>query len=264
MEIDQSTFKKAEIMLTLRHVEVSMFGFRRIAIFGSEARACAHLSDHVLTRPEAQFWAELIPDYTSWVDVEDDDSLYRFAKSLWRGQVPAEAVQALYDGYARVIAEALRDALALGWYWCEQEEHGAYWRGLGLSGTYVIWRAEAVRTAMLIGYAAPRDGRELPLERRRGNPLPRQHTWVYRGARLRHEHTHYPPPRSLRSNTARYDLFKRCAVRARREFKAACLTGQVIVGGGDLGSLHEHVPDLATWQHLRTTVQQSHHCLADA
>lgn len=235
-------------MLQLREVLVPQWPFGKVSLFRTPAKGLTHLCDHVLTRPEANYWSKLIPGYRDLVDPDDDDALYRFARSLWSHHPPVEAAQHLYDGYGDLIVEAMGDAIRQGWYWAEEEQDGPTWRGLATSGVYVIWRQFHICTAMLLGYTAP-PVEETAARLRRQNPLPRQHAWKYRGAQLRHDEAHYPPEPG-NAQQARYHLFKKGAVRVRREYKHAARAGRVTGGGAYLGSLHLGVPDFATWQRL--------------
>jgi hypothetical protein len=236
-------------MLILKRANIPSWPCAGLSIFATPCKALHHLCDHVLTRPEADYWAQLIPSYSTWIDAGNDDSLFRFARSLWSESPPLEAAQSLYDGYARIVEETVHEALALGWYWEESGTEGPTWRGLSLSGVYVIWQRHAVRTAMLLGYAAPpRPGDELHGPRAT-DPLPRQNSWIYRGASIHHTQERFPPlsqdlPRQL------YHLFKKGAVRIRREYRAACHDRKVPRGGGRLGSLYDGVPDVEAWQRL--------------
>jgi hypothetical protein len=237
-------------MFHLREVEIPRWPFGKVTLFATPEQALRHLCDHVLTRPEAHYWAHLIPAFNDWLRAGDDDALYRFARALWSERPPAEALQELYDGYASVIVQAIGDAIHLGWFWAEDEPDGPCWRGLGVSGAYVVWREHTVRTAMLLGYTAPPAPGEEPAGRKT-NPLPRQHAWKYRGARLRRDDAWFPPVADD-PLAARYHVFKKGAVRVRREYKNAWQNGKVAGGGAFLGSLKVGVPDFDAWQKLQT------------
>jgi len=236
-------------MLHLREVCVPQWPFNKVTLFASPNKALRHLCDHVLTRPEANFWAQLIPTFAEHLDPADDNELYHFARSLWSNHPPIDAAQSLYDGYAEVIVQAMGDAIRQGWFWAEEEPEGPCWRGMGTSGTYVIWRQQTVRSGMLLGYTAPPVEDE-PYQHRKTNPLPRQHAWKYRGAILRHQDADYPPVANDPLE-ARYHVFKKGAVRLRREYKRARQAQKVTGGGGHLGSLQAGVPDFPTWQRLQ-------------
>jgi hypothetical protein len=237
-------------MFHLKEAEIPHWPFGKITLFATPEKALRHLCDHVLTRPEAHYWARLIPAFHDWLPAADDDALYRFARSLWSERPPTQAAQELYDGYTSVIVQAMSEAIRHGWFWAEEEAGGPCWRGLGVSGAYVIWRRDTVRTAMLIGYTAPpapfRESGE-----RKTNPLPRQNAWRYRGGRLRHDPAHFPPVADDPLE-ARYHVFKKGAVRVRREYKLAARNGKVAGGGAYLGSLRAGVPNFDAWQKLQT------------
>jgi hypothetical protein len=239
-------------MLQLHEVRVPQWPFGKVTLFASPAKALRHLCDHVLTRPEANYWAQLIPCFVDYLDPDDDDSLYFFARSLWSDHPPLDVAQVLYDGYATVIVQAMSDAIRQDWFWAEDESDGRCWRGFGISGTYVVWRQQTIRSGMLLGYTAPPAEHEAP-QQRRTNPLPRQHAWKYRGAIIRHVDADYPPMASD-ALKARYHVFKKGAVRVRREYKHACQARKVTEGGGYLGSLQLGVPDFDTWQRLQTSM----------
>src|SRR5947208_262799 len=72
--------------------------------------AYEHLCDHVLTRPEAHFWAHLIRHYRDYLDSKDGDELLVYARRLWEesfsgGTVSGE--QELFNGYVEAIRVAL-------------------------------------------------------------------------------------------------------------------------------------------------------------
>lgn len=236
-------------MLQLREITVPSWPFGTIQLFATTGKALGHLCDHVLTRPEADYWATLIPAFTEHLDPTDEDGLYRFARSLYSRRARWDVAQALYDGYTDVIAHAMNDAIRQGWYWAEEEEDGPCWRGLGMSGTYVIWRERSITTAMLLGYTSPTTTGP-DYKPRRTNPLPRQHSWRYRGAMLRHDDAHFPPV-DVDVMQTQYHVFKKGAVRVRREYKNSRLRGKVTGGGAYLGSLRDGVPDFDGWSRLR-------------
>jgi hypothetical protein len=234
-------------MLQLREVEVSAWPFGPIQLFATAGKALGHLCDHVLTRPESHYWSTLIPAFEDHLDPSSDDGLYRFARSLFSRRARWDAAQALYDGYGAVIVRSMNEAIRQGWYWAEQEEEGPVWRGLGMTGTYVIWREKMVHTAMLLGYTAPPADTE---PHRRTNPLPRQRSWRYRDLRIRRDREHYPVLEQSDTQHLQYHVFKKGAVRVRREYKDSLLKGKVTEGGAFLGSLLDGVPDFDTWQRL--------------
>jgi hypothetical protein len=238
-------------MLTLRRLTLVPPPFAGASIFSTPRDALEHLCDHVLTLPEADCWSRLLRCFADRLGHASPDALYRFALSLWSDRASAVAVetaQALYGDYAAAIEQALAEAVRLGWYWRQDDQRGPSWHGVGLSGVYLIWRRSAVLTAFLIGYAAPPAD---PATRRgrRSDPLPRQGSWLYRAARLRHTNETLPPPPDG-SPEGRYHLFKRCAVRVRKEHRAARLAGKVAADGPALGSLRDGVPGLDAWRHL--------------
>lgn len=249
-------------MLQLRDIAVPLWPFGTVSLFSTHNRVLSHLCDHLLTRPEANGWSQLLPCYHDHLDPDDDDGLYRFARSLWSARPPLTVAQRLYDDYGTQIVRAMSDAIRHGWYWAEQEDEGPSWRGLGLSGVFVIWTERTVRTAMLLGYTAPPVS-EGEGQLRKKNPLPRQHAWKYRGAQLRHDQAHYPLIRGDASH-ALYHLFKKGAVRIRREYKHAWQAGRVTGGGAYLGSLQSGVPAFEAWQRLQSqAVPLAHHCCSN-
>jgi len=241
-------------MLHLKQADVPRWPFGKLAVFATPDTALRHMCDHILTRPEAHYWSLLIPAYDNWVEAENDDALYRFARALWSSRPPASAAQELYEGYGNVIVQAIGEAILHGWYWVEEEVDGLCYRGMGTTGVYVIWRENTVQTAMVLGYAAPPGEHPTPTRSRRKDPLPRQHTWRYRGARLRQEEASFPLVKNDLAETT-YHTFKKSARRLRKEYKNACHTGQVGDFGSRLGSLLGGVPDFQTWQELRSRRQ---------
>lgn len=239
-------------MLVLREVSIPRWPFGPVALFATPAKALNHLCDHVLTRPEANYWPLLVPAIGDHLDPADENLLFHFARGLYTDRATWADVQALYDGYTAAVAQAMSDAVRHGWYWVQQEPDGPTYRGLGVSGVYVIWRQNLVLTGMLLGYSAP-PGEAEDAGGRKTNPLPRQHAWRYRGATLRHDDAHFPPVGTDPQQTL-YHIFKKSAVKIRREYKHACQAGLVSDGGGYLGSLLGGVPSFETWQRLLTRV----------
>ncbi|MFO0876916.1 MAG: hypothetical protein U0840_06050 [Gemmataceae bacterium] len=236
-------------MLALREAHIPRWPFGKVALFASPHRALRHLCDHVFTRPEADYWSHLMPSFRDYLDPSDTDTLFHFARSLWSNHPPWEVVQLLYDEYSRALIDAIHDAVRESWYWAEEEPEGTTYRGLGLNGVYVIWERNVIRTGMLLGYSSP-PSPEVTGCTRRTNPLPRQHSWKYRGAALRHVLDEYPPVEED-SQRAVYHVFKKGAVRIRQEFRRARRERRVASGGAYLGTLVNRVPDFDQWQTLR-------------
>ena len=213
-------------VIVIRTMSVAPLGVPPIRVFNYHERAAAHLCDHVLTRPEAHFWAGLLAKYEEHLDPADEEVLFAFARALWNQPPAPGGEQALYDAYAHAIEQAVRDALAHRWYFISLDEQGwPVWHGLGKQGIYVLCDAATVKTAMLLPYAAPNV--EVSDKERRTNPLPRQNTWLYRGAKLRDEDTRYPelPAETSRDELA-YWLFRKSITDMRREFNNAGLEYQ--------------------------------------
>ena len=78
-------------MFLLREAEVPHWPFGKVTLFATPEKALKHLCDHVLTRPEAHYWSQLIPAFEEHLDPGDDDALFRFARSLWSAHPPIEA-----------------------------------------------------------------------------------------------------------------------------------------------------------------------------
>jgi len=137
--------------------------------FARDQHAREHLCDHVLTRPEAHDWSLILPGYVALVPPTDDARLAAVASSLFSPAPAAEGVE-LLKGYLASLRQAVDDALQLDWWWEERDGSYPEWHGLGLTGVYVIWDRQVLRTGFL-----PRSA-EYPAEPadRLKNPLPRR------------------------------------------------------------------------------------------
>jgi hypothetical protein len=211
----------------------------RLDVFRDWKSACAHLCDHVLTRPEADGWALLLSAYEECLHVADADSRYRLAKEIWKTQ--GAAGQRLYDEYAEAIARALDSAEREGWVWSNDVRSGDR-KAFGLSGIIVVFSEAFVRSAMLPGQAisarvvqARNSGPSY--EARRLNPLPREapvrngdtsrlpplahgmrRLWARAGHEAREARDRFE---GLTTDLKRFRLFRKCAQFVRSELFSA-------------------------------------------
>lgn len=213
-------------MLTLRYLDVPPLPPRPLRIFSNQEKALEHVKNHVLTEPESYAWSLVVPEFRSVFNAEDRREVNHLARQLGSDPLPQEA-QRLYDGYADAIGEAVRDAIARGWFWQEQAVDGSMiWHGVGKSGLYAIWDVNVIRT----GYFDLADVQGPKLrknqERREQGPLPRR-----RPARERakgHELAGIPEDTSI----ARFEIFEKCWHNVRLAYGRACLQERRIVGIG--------------------------------
>jgi hypothetical protein len=227
------------------------------------ASAYRHLCDHLLTRPEAEFWCALLPIYRSFLDPEDDNALFAYAKSLWSRGYAGDHVdgeQELYNQYADTTQLALGQAIAQGWFWEEEDPRGKReWHGFGKCGIYVIWEQTVVRTSMLKAFAAPPPELELSEEERKHNPLPRQNTWKRSSADVRENEDPYP---RVPADNVCYFLFLRCRRSLKRAYRNAVRESERRVDGKPVGDRRVVTPinanlwhcELADWQAIGCSV----------
>ena len=217
---------------------------RPIRVFSTVDRALEHLCDHVLTRPESHFWFLFISGYGKVVPPEDDEALFHYARQLWT-EPHDSYVQKLYDGYAGAIDRAIREATTCGLSWRERDESGGLrWRGLGGCGVYVIWDQGAVRSGMIVAFAARSPRRPVTPEGRKLNPLPRFRYLSHRPSPL-----DWGDPIDVVECS--YQLFRRGWTRARRELDAAWRDGIV---EEPANALREEVPCREEWRRLFTAM----------
>ena len=90
-------------------------------------------------------------------------------------QPASPKAQSLYDGYADAIRQAVRDAIANGWYWQEFEPSGPpTWHGIGKSGILAVWDVNVIRTAFFKLDDGDSSKRRAKEGRRHQGPLPRK------------------------------------------------------------------------------------------
>jgi hypothetical protein len=151
-------------------------------------------------------------------DAEQEREVKDLKHRLSLNPLPQEA-QPLYDGYADAIRQSVGEAIANGWYWQEMEMDGRpTWRGIGKSGTYVIWDTNVVRTAYFKDYGARSKpvGKERPLPRKRQSPRKAKPFKEVGGP----EDT----------PASRFELFVNCWDSVRSEYERACIQRRRIPG----------------------------------
>jgi len=115
------------------------------ALFFSDwPEACGHLRDHLLSSPECQAWALVVPSYLDVLDPADEDARWSYAQRAFATQ--GVDAQPLYDVYLLAVTRDMADASILAWYRSE----GSLTVGMGTSGVLVIID-HTVRTAFLAG-----------------------------------------------------------------------------------------------------------------
>ena len=130
-----------------------------VRIFGDGNAAIAHLCDHVLTAPECDGWAVVMPCYEAVLDPGDGEARWHYARIAQ--ETHGTSAQRLYELYSDSIAADAADARRLGWL---KTESGVTVT-LGTSGVLVIieavgGRCRAVTTAFLPGQGCARAVRE--------------------------------------------------------------------------------------------------------
>lgn len=136
-----------------------------VPFFADWRRAVGHLIDHVLTSPECDGWAIVVPQLGQHVDLADGLARTRMAQNAHESK--GVEVQALFDLYRREAAEASRQAHVLGWH----ARIGGCFVALGVSGVFVLGDGDVVVTTYLPGQgdagavSQPDDSRHLRRER---------------------------------------------------------------------------------------------------
>ena len=210
-------------MLILGNLDVNPLLSRPLRIFSTQEKALEHIRDHVLTPPESYCWSLVVPDFRSLFDAEQTREVNHLARQLFSNPLPAEA-QSLYDGYADAIGQAVRDAIANGWYWQEMGMDGRpTWQGIGKSGILAVWDVNVVRTAYFKGYGARSRpvGKERPLPRK--GQSPRKATPFIKDAGASED-----------TPAARFELFVNCWDSVRSEYDRACLERRRIPGASPM------------------------------
>lgn len=139
---------------------------RQVSVFGDTGRAIAHLRDHLLTAPECEAWAVVIPQYSSLLDPTDGKSRFRYCESITES---ASNGQPLYDLYKAAIVEASDEAAVLHWYCSE----GQVTVALGTSGVLILIEG-VLKTALLPGQGSAEATRQSHERIVEGFGLPRE------------------------------------------------------------------------------------------
>jgi len=229
--------------LRLQHHSLEAGGM--LLIFRNWESACAHLCDHVLTWPEAEGWALILPAYSERVCVTNAQARFSLGEGTWRSK--GVAVQWLYDEYAAAIKAALDIAQHQGWVWPDYNSTGDH-KALGLSGVLVVFSKKAVRTAWLPGLvwsrrAAECRTAEYTSDMRQQNPLPR-------------ERADEEAVRSVLYGTLelkRYRIFRKSAKFVRSELFATSIETEGAPCG--LGALRQAISEFETWAALVAAVE---------
>ncbi len=93
-----------------------------VTVFASWIRACEHLRDHLLSRPECRVWTLLSPHIRDLLDCEDRKAVYQLCRQ-WQADRGVSA-QPLYDLYCQAICQALVDALRPDLEWVSTRQVG--------------------------------------------------------------------------------------------------------------------------------------------
>lgn len=117
---------------------------RQVQFFRDWRQAYVHLRDHLLTDPERQAWAVVIPEYRSLLDPEDADACFHFADEAQASQ--GVSAQGLYDLYRQAAALDAQDAWTLNWV----DTADGITVSLGTSGICILV-GDVVQTAFLPG-----------------------------------------------------------------------------------------------------------------
>jgi hypothetical protein len=133
------------ILRTMPHPDGSS---RRIWIYEDWHSACTHLQRHLLTAPECEAWALVIPCLDEIVALGEADSRWRYHRRM----VETHGVegQALYDRYCLALQQAGRDATGLAWHaTCD-----GVTVALGTTGVLMVIET-SLKTAFLPGQGDP-------------------------------------------------------------------------------------------------------------
>jgi hypothetical protein len=206
-------------MINLKNLAVGAGEIEHFAVFASHEEALAHICDHVLTKPEAQYWSVLIREYRNIVDPTDDSNLDTVADAFWRGEQRDNA-QKLYDGYAREIGLTLYISTDRQWQWKEIRSGKTKHFGIGSSGVLIVWTGQIVVSAMLEIHAAPSQNRRVSYSDRLNGSRPRKNTWA---ARNKRKLVNFQPSDN---ESTRYELFRKSFESVRRKIQRAWKEGR--------------------------------------
>jgi hypothetical protein len=120
-----------------------------VAFFADLERALRHLGDHLLTAPECQGWALVLPALADHVDPHDAEAraaFFRRARSTH-----GVSAQAVFDLYREASARTASDAFLLNWH----ASDGPTTAALGTSGVLVLIDGPSVVTVYLPGQGDP-------------------------------------------------------------------------------------------------------------
>jgi len=219
---------------------------RRTLFFISVARACQHICDHLLTPPEADLWAKLLPELRPIVSSRK--TRLRLGKTMWEDE--GASAQGLYDSWRTRAASQADRALALEWIWWEEQDL-VYFSPRGIK---VVVGPRAVKT---VYFPLPSVSR-LPsrmepasdegiVEQRRGNPFPREGRFAPapdHAARRRDRRSRRPSNPRIED----FRIFRRTVDAVRAEFAAASHAGDATPSG--LRALLRARSDLEIWETL--------------
>lgn len=122
---------------------------RFVPFFSHWEKAIEHLIAHVLTAPECQGWAIVIPQVSTQIDLQDVEARTRAAQQARESR--GVRVQALFDLYRSAADAASREAGRLGWV----ASRNACTVALGTTGVLVLIDHNRVVTCYLPGLSGP-------------------------------------------------------------------------------------------------------------
>ncbi len=241
----------------------------RLSVFRDVETALEHLCDHVLTWPEGEGWADILPTYRDRIGIARPKARFLFATNLWKEAPPGSSCQWLYDEYADAIVASVDSTTYTGWTWIDPTEPRDT-LAFGPSGVLVIFTSSRVRTAYLPGRGTPfiaEEGSSASFAGRSrvSNPLPRESSRTAEGKPEAES-----PSRGMRRNVTersgrgsagtpwevrdeerlerRYHIFKDCARAVRKVMRNALYRERG--RRAQRGPLEIPLLDLEKWEEL--------------
>lgn len=189
-------------MLQRRQVPQPRSNGSVIEIFPNWEMAYCHIRDHLLSAWECLAWVVIEPGLKQHIQPDDYDERLRLSNEYLRTK--GEAMQDVYDSYAKVISEDLKSAKRLGWVVTQEDTTAVF----GLNGVYTVVRDNVFTTAFLPGWGTRATTRAGLRAERLDSNLPRDCV----GSKIRNGEPRppYVPAEKLSLEQKQYAVFLHC------------------------------------------------------
>ena len=136
-----------------------------LSIFTNQADVIEHISNHILTLPEAKTWVLFHNELAKLIDVDHPNMRYSIACDFWKSPTDS-LLQEIYDIYSDSIRNALNEAVDFNFIFSHTEKSKI---SIDLSGLVVVFSNSSVKTAY---YSV--DNYEKGVRCTKKSPLPRE------------------------------------------------------------------------------------------